>query len=111
MNASVEPHQTATSAIAPVVALEGADVVAHLLDHLGLGRGALHVRAVEALHVARGRRRPSSGAMAASSSLTASRWCRSSTVGVLGGLVGVVREDVPAAELELVEAGQRNEVR
>ena len=82
--------------------LERADVLAQLLDHLGLARAFLTCVAVQALHVLGIEHRwhrldglelvLDRGEMAILEHL-----------GLARGLVGVVREEVPAAEHQIVE--------
>ena len=97
-------------ASSPLALDEARDVRLELLDHRRLGRAGLHVGCRGGASRTPGRRRPSSACTADSSSLTGSRCLLLEHVGVSGGLVGVVREDVPAAEREVVERGERDEV-
>ena len=88
---------------------ERADVGAHGLDHLGLLRRGLHVRAVEAAHVVRvedGRHRLDLRELV----LHEIDVARLEHLRVLRRLVRVVREHVPAAEDELIERRERDEL-
>jgi hypothetical protein len=101
------PHGDQPSAAA--LALEGADVVAHLLDHVRLGRRRLDVGAMQALDVSRveDALHRTNGLKLGLHGLDVSALQH---LGVLRGLEGVIRKDVPPAELQLPEARQRNEV-
>ncbi len=92
-----------------VLRLEPPHVFAQLVGHLPLVRALLHVGAVEALHVLaveHGRHRTNLLELGAD----LVEQCRLENARRLGGLVGVVFEDVPAAKHHVVERGQRNEV-
>ena len=97
-------------AIEPVVRLEAADVVDELLGEILLVLALLDVRAVEPLDVLaveHGRHRLDRRQLV----LDLIEQRRLEHAGGLGRLVAVVLEDVPAAEHELVEPGERNEIR
>ena len=93
-----------------VVLLEGADVLAQLLGQVALVLALLDVRAVEALDVLAvedGLPRLDGLELRAGSA----RAARSSrTPACLRRLVAVVLEDVPAAEHDVVQVGERHEV-
>ena len=92
-----------------VLRLEPADVVDELLGQLHLVLALLDVRAVQPLHVLTIEHRRK-GLDRRELILDAVEQRRLEHAGRLGGLVAVVVEDVPAAEDDLIEAGQRNEL-
>ncbi len=91
------------------VALEAADVGADPLDHLELVRSALRVCAVETPHVP-GVEDPSHRLDRPELVLHLLDVLTLEHFGVVGRLEGVIRKDVPAAEFELVEVRERNEI-
>ena len=101
------PHRD--GAIAAALPNEGADVVAELRDHVRLRRAAFHVRAVQPLHVL--------GVADAAHRLDGAQLVlheidvlRAQHMGMLGRSERIVFEDVPRAELELVEVSEGREV-
>ncbi len=83
---------------------------AKLLDHVGLRRPLLHVRAVEALHelgVEDGWHRLHRRELFANGIEV----LRAKDASVLGRFVRVVREEIPAAEDEVFELRERHELR
>jgi hypothetical protein len=95
--------------VAAVAGLELADVLAELLDHLGLRGALLDVRAVQAADELgiedAGHRNDGFQFGADGVEVLAGQ-----DVGVDGGVVGVVGEDVPGAEDEVVQLGELQEV-
>ena len=109
MKTSVLPHQTMTSRSSLLSRLELPDVGDDLLGEILLVLALLDVRAVEPLHVAlieHGRPRPD--LLELGPDLVEQR--RLDDAGRARGGVAVVLEDVPAAEHEVVEAGERHDV-
>ena len=95
--------------VAALLLLEARDVGRDLLGEVALRLALLHVRPVQLLHVLRvedGRPRLD----ALEEVLDRLEVARLEDAGLLRRLVGAVRVDVPAAELELVEAGEGHEV-
>ena len=89
--------------------LEGLDVGAHLVGEIALVLALLHVRAVEALDVVliedRGQRLDGFEIR-----LELLERLLVEHLGVRGGLVDVVFEDVPAGEDDVVQIGERNKI-
>ena len=109
MKISVLPHQIMTIRSRPLFGLEAADVGADLLGQIHLVGALLDVRAVEPLHVAAVEdRRPGLDGLELGRDLLEQR--RLEHAGGAGRLVAVVLEDVPAAEHDVVERGERDEV-
>ena len=103
--AAPDHHQTFEA----VLLLEPPHVLAQLVGHVPLVRALLHVGAVEALHVAAvEHRRHRADLLELGADLIEQR--RLEHAGRLRRLVGVVFEDVPTAEHDVVERGERNEV-
>jgi hypothetical protein len=92
-----------------VLAHEPADVLAELLAQLELVRAALHVRAVESLHVV-GREHRGHRLHRRERLLQPLEERRLEDAGVAGGLVRVIGEDVPRAEANVVERRERHEL-
>src|SRR5262249_34587101 len=97
-------------AVELVLLLEAGDVLLDLLDELGLALALLHVLAVKLLHPGvLEDRRP--GRDRLELGLHRLQVSARQDAGLGGGLVGAVLENVPAAEDEIVEAGDRDEFR
>jgi hypothetical protein len=87
--------------------LEQANVFHHLLGEISLVAPFLHVRPVETLHVTPiEHRRPRPDLLEIAAHLVEQR--RLDHASGLGRRIAVVFEDVPAAEHEILEAGERN---
>ena len=96
-------------AVELVLLLELADVLANLLGEIELVLPFLDVRALNIFHiiaVKRGRH----GFQALQELFGLGQVLRAEHARVGGGLIGIVRVDVPAAEDEVVEAGQTHEL-
>ncbi len=106
---SVLPHQSSTRRSSLCVVLETADVLAQLLGELALVLALLDVRSVEPLHVAPiEHRRHRRDCLELGADLIEQRLLQHA--GGLRRFVRVVLEDVPAAEHDVVERGERHEV-
>ena len=109
MNTSVLPHQTITRRSRPLSLLELADVGAELLGKILLVLALLHVRAVEPLDVPLiEHRRHRLDGLELGLDLIEQR--RLEHAGGARRLVGVLFENVPAAEDDVVEVGERNDL-
>ena len=89
--------------------LEGLNVGPHLLGQIALVLALLHVRAMQALHVVLVEdRRQRLDRLQVGLQLRERLLVQH--LGVRGGLIDVVREDVPAGEDHVVEFGQRHKI-